>query len=315
MKKITTGIAITAGAMLIGMTISAQAADFRMMTGSQGGSYFPLGGALKGFIEKDLPDVNIEVMHGGGVGNLKALEAGKTTIGFCNSVSTIDAIEGKKPFSAPAKNICNVGSLYNQYFQIITLKDSGLKSVADFKGLSLATQTRGTTGEAVLNLVLNVYGMNYDDLAKVHQVGYSDAVSLMKDGHAKAFTLVTTAPAGAVMDLASARDISLLPIPADMHKKAQAIMPGMLYGAIPGGTYPGVSTDTPALTFFAHVAVRCDAPDDLVYSLTKAIAEHESELSSIAKAVKGLDLKRMATDVGAPFHKAAIKYYKEKGAM
>ncbi len=44
------------------------------------------------------------------------------------------------------------------------------------------------------------------------QASYTDAVSLMKDGHAQVFTLGTTAPASAVMDLASARDVKLVPV-------------------------------------------------------------------------------------------------------
>ena len=34
----------------------------------------------------------------------------------------------------------------------------------------------------------------------------------MKDGHAQVFTLGTTMPASSVMDLASARDIKLVPV-------------------------------------------------------------------------------------------------------
>src|SRR3546814_5334801 len=56
-------------------------------------------------------------------------------------------------------------------------------------------------------------GMSFKDMGKVNfMASYNDAVSLMKDGHAAAFTLGTTIPAAAVMDLASARDMKLLPV-------------------------------------------------------------------------------------------------------
>ena len=41
-------------------------------------------------------------------------------------------------------------------------------------------------------------------------VSYTDAVTQMQDGHAAAFGLGTTIPAGAMMDLASARTSSCL---------------------------------------------------------------------------------------------------------
>ncbi len=57
--------------------------------------------------------------------------------------------------------------------------------------------------------MLKLNGMTYDSLAKANfQAAYTDAVGMMKDGHAQVFTLGTTAPASAVMDLASARDIT-----------------------------------------------------------------------------------------------------------
>ena len=43
------------------------------------------------------------------------------------------------------------------------------------------------------------------------RAAYTDAVSMIKDGHAQVMTLGTTAPASAVMDLASARDVQLVP--------------------------------------------------------------------------------------------------------
>ncbi len=55
--------------------------------------------------------------------------------------------------------------------------------------------------------------MTYQSLAKANfQASYTDAVAMMKDGHAQVLTLGTTAPASAVMDLASARDVQLVPV-------------------------------------------------------------------------------------------------------
>jgi len=38
-------------------------------------------------------------------------------------------------------------------------------------------------------------------------------------------------------------------------------------------------------------------------------------MSSVNKAMVGLTPKMMAADIGVPFHKGAIKFYKEAGAM
>ena len=52
-------------------------------------------------------------------------------------------------------------------------------------------------------------GLAYNDV-KMSFVSYTDSVTQMQDGNAVAFTLGTTIPSGAVMDLAAARDVKLL---------------------------------------------------------------------------------------------------------
>ena len=93
------------------------------------------------------------------------------------------------------------------------LADAKINSIADMKGKSLVTQSKGNTAEALTETVLKLNGMTYQSLGKANfQASYTDAVSMMKDGHAHVMTMGTTAPASAIMDLASARDVKLLPV-------------------------------------------------------------------------------------------------------
>src|SRR3546814_4577254 len=86
--------------------------------------------------------------------------------------------------------------------------------------------------------------MSYKDMGKVNfMASYNDAVSLMKDGHAAAFTLGTTIPAAAVMDLASARDMKLLPVTDSGLAAMKQINAGYNKVIVPGGTYTKQDTD------------------------------------------------------------------------
>ena len=74
-------------------------------------------------------------------------------------------------------------------------------------------QPKGNTAELVVTQdILVANRLNYSQVKASFQASYTDAVDLMKDGHAQAFTLGTTVPASSVMDLASARDIKLIRI-------------------------------------------------------------------------------------------------------
>src|SRR5213079_3796726 len=98
-------------------------------------------------------------------------------------------------------------------FQVVALSDAKVNSFGDFKGKTLVTQPKGNTAEILTGEVLKINGMTYQSLGRVnYQASYTDAVDMMKDGHAQVFTLGTTAPASAVMDLASARDVTLVPV-------------------------------------------------------------------------------------------------------
>lgn len=300
--------------VLVGLTCSvgaSQAAELKMMTGPQGGSWYPLGGAIQNLIQTKVAGTKVQVLPGAGISNVKGVQAGKADLGFGNAVSTVDGVNGTKPFDSPTKNVCHVGTLYFQYFQMIALSDAGIKTPGDAKGKSLSTQQKGNTGEQMTRAVLQVYGQSYDSLKKVSHGSYNDSVSQLKDGQAQLFTLISTIPAGSVMDLASARNIKVLGVPDDKLKALQKINGGYDKRVIPQWTYPGQNEDVQTIGTWTHLIARCDLDEKLIYNITKTLAENTDTMGSIVKAVKGLTAKDMSTDVGVPYHKGALKYYKE----
>ena len=307
-------VALAATAMLASAgDLSAE--TLRLMTGPQGGVWVPLGGALKSAWEKVLPGDTIQTLPGAGIANVKAVEGMKAEIGFANSISTVDAIKGEAPFDKKATNICHMGTLYPQYFQVVVLADAGISSLKDLKGKSIAVQPKGNTAEDVTRHMLQAGGLKYADLGKVNFMSYTDAVSLMKDGHAQAFTLGTTIPASSVLDLASGRDIKLLPVDDALAAEMKKINPGYTVGTIPPNTYPKQDKPTRVITYATHLVASCKLPEDKVYKMTKALHGGLAELVNINAAMKGLTPKQMAEDIGVPMHPGAAKFYKEAGAM
>jgi TRAP transporter TAXI family solute receptor len=286
----------------------------RFVTGPQGGSWYPLGGAIKNLIENRIEGANIQILPGAGIANVKAVESGQAQIGLANSVSTVDAINGRPPFDEKAVNVCNVATLYPQFFQVVTLPEAGIGTPADLSGKALAGQQKGNTAEAITDHMLRAYGFGFDDLSRVSYGSYTDSVTLMKDGNAQFFTLGTTIPAGAVMDLASARDIRLMPIPDEGLKNMQAFNPGYMRGIIPAGTYPGQTEDVATVEYATHFIARCELEEQFVYDLLDSIYGGLDDLASIAKAISSIDAKKMGKDIGVPMHPGAARWYREKSA-
>jgi TRAP transporter TAXI family solute receptor len=298
------------------LAVPASAQQVTMMTGPQGGSWIPLGGALKNMWEGAIPGLQIQQQPGAGIANVRGIDEGKAQIGFGNSSTTVDGVEGRAPYPKKTTKVCQVANLYPQYFQVVALSDAKVTSFADLKGKTLVTQSKGNTAELLTDQVLKINGMTYQSLGKVSfQASYTDAVDMMKDGHVQVFTLGTTAPASAVMDLASARDIQMVPVDDKTMSDLKKMNPGYTKLVIKAGTYPKQDKDVPAIGYTTHIVAACDLPEDVVYKMTKTMATHVSDMAAVVKPITGLTPKDMAVDIGVPFHKGAEKYYKEVGAM
>ena len=310
MKRQSMVAALTLG-LAVTVSGAATAADLRMMTGPQGGSWIPIGGQLKDLWEKAIPGTNIQVFPGAGIANVRGVQDGKAEIGLANSISTADAMTGREPFKKPHDNVCNIASLYPQYFQFVVLAAAGINKISDLKGKSLTTQQRGNTGEVMTRHFLEAHGVKFSDM-KVSFVGYTDSVNQMKDGHAVAFGLNTQAPAGAVMDLMAAREIKFFE-QGDIYKEMLKLNPSYKLVTLPKGTYPKQEKDLTVVGFFTHVVASCKLPEDMVYTMTKTIAANTKTLGTVARDILSLTPKGMGADIGVRFHPGAAKFYKEVG--
>jgi TRAP transporter TAXI family solute receptor len=312
----TTRIASALGLALAAfVALPASAQQLKMMTGPQGGSWYPLGGAIQNIIEKNVSGTSMQVLPGAGISNVLGVQTGKAELGFGNAGSTVDGVNGVEPFKQKTSNVCHIGTLYFQYFHAVVLADAGVKTGGDLVGKALTTQQKGNTGEQMTRDLLKVYGLDYSKMSKVNFGSYTDSVAQLKDGHAQVFTLITTVPASSVMDLASARDIRILDLSDVKLAELQKINKGYDKRIIKAGSYPKQDKDIQTIGTWTHLIASCKLQDDLVYRITKSLASNIETLGNVVAAVKGLSVKDMASDVGVPYHPGARKFYQEAKAL
>jgi TRAP transporter TAXI family solute receptor len=84
---------------------------------------------------------------------------------------------------------------------------------------------------------------------------------------------------------------------------------------IPAGTYPGVNIETPTIGFNAIWIVSADAPDDLIYAITKALWNEATKRlleahDSIGRQVR---IENALNDIPVPLHPGAKRFYREAG--
>jgi len=306
-------LAVSVGVLFCATAASAQTANsYRLMTGPQGGVWVPLGGALKNLWENAIPGLSIQTLPGAGIANVRGIDEDKAEIGFGNSISTVDGVNGAEPYPRKTTNVCQLASLYPQYFQVVVNEDSGINSLKDLKGKAIAVQTRGNTAEIITQHILRVAGLSYADVRTNFLPSYNDAVSLLKDGHAQAFTLGTTIPASSVMDLATSRKIRVLDL-KEAVEPMKKINAGYTAVTLPANTYPGQTQAATQIGYAAHLIVSCKLPEDRVYTMLRTIAANMRDLSAVNKAMENVTPAMMAEDIGVRFHPGAVRFYREAG--
>ena len=299
---------LTGAVAVAALAGQAHAQQIKIMTGPQGGSWYPLGGAIQSMLSDN--GISVQVPPGGGVVNAQSVQGGMTDLAFGNSISVVDALEGRAPFEGKADNICLMGTLYPQYFQMAAPADSGITSVDDLKGKRIVTQPVGNTAEQVMRAILQTAGTSYDDMRSVDYVSYSDGVGLVQDGNADLFTAGTTAPASAIMDLANSTDITMIPLTEEFISKMRAeINPGYASLTIPAGTYPKQENDVVVVGYMTQLIGRCDLDDAVVTALLTDMWAERGDLATISAAMRDITIEKMRDEGGVPLHAAAKAFY------
>lgn len=104
-------------------------------TGSQGGTYYPLGGEMANVWNNHLDNVNItNTETGASVENLSSIRDGNMDLGMSVNVPALDAINGEGDFKdAKVENAAFIGHIYPEIVQIITREATDLESLEDVK--------------------------------------------------------------------------------------------------------------------------------------------------------------------------------------
>jgi hypothetical protein len=295
-------------------TGTAHAQTLRFMTGPQGGVWVPLGGALKNIFEQAVPGATVQAVPGAGVANVRGVDEGRAQLGFGNSITTVDGINAAPPFTRNVTKVCNLATLYPQYFQVIALASANISRIEDLRGRQVVVQPRGNTAEVITQQILQVAGMSYSDIRANFQASYTDAVGLMRDGNAQVFTLGTAIPASSVMDLASSRDVTVLNL-APYIEGLRKLNSGFVGVPIPANTYPKQTQAVTVPGYFTDVIAACDLPEPTVHAMVKAMAANIDGMAAVFGGIRGLTPKQMAQDIGVPMHPGAARFYREAGAL
>lgn len=295
-------------ALTVVTAFPATAENLKFMSGSPGGSWFPMAGAISSALSKTNTDLSVQVLPGNGIQNVIGVATGQAQIGLTNPITTVDASKGVEPFPQAFDNLCNVAALYPQFLQIVTTQTDA-ENFKDLAGTNMATLSPGSTSEAIFKVFQARNGMTDDDFGQVAFGSGSDQATLMKDGQADSTFLITAAPSGIITDIANSRDVKVLSISDETLAGLREDNPGWARLTIPAGTYEGQDADIETAGFSLHVVVSCDMDDEIAGNIAQSIVENTADLGSVNGFMSQTTPDLISADVGVPMHPGATSYY------
>ena len=258
-------------------------------TGGTAGTYYPIGGAIADIINKDIKDINASAQStGASVANINMLSDKQVDLAIVQNDIAYYALNGTEMFEKKIENLRGIASLYPETCQFVTLEGSGINSIADLKGKRVAVGAAGSGVEGNVRQILKAYGMTYDDI-NPQFLSFAEGATALKDGTVDAACLTAGYPTASVQDIASQKQIRLIPLDSDKVDALIADYPFYTRTSIPANTYQGFSAEVPTVSVMAILITTDKMADQVGYDITKAIFSNTDKLSaahSAAKAIK-----------------------------
>jgi hypothetical protein len=305
-------------------TTKREKLSFSIATGTTGGVWYPLGGAISGVITKYVPETEAtaEVTTAAN-DNLRLLVSGKAGIAWCYDYHIVLLNQGKLPIvSNKSEPVRLFMAFYEQPLHIVTYEGSGINTIYDLKGKRVSTgpPTSGTEEQALY--VLSSLGIDPDKDFIREKLSPADSGDAMKDGKLDAFFWSGAVPTSSIVDLATTPGfkIKFVPISGDIADKIIQKYPAVFHKTkIPKGSYPGLGEDVETIAITAVLAVMKDFPEDRLYEIAKAIFEHKDELAAAWKKAAQLTPELAYMQAGEEarkyIHPGAERFFKEMGVI
>lgn len=286
--------------------------SFLMGTGSATGNYYQFGNAMCTVINR-VTGANITVnATGGSTENARLLGSGDNEFAMIQSDVYSYAHQGIELFDgSPITNFKAITACYPEMVQIVTRKDSGIKTVADMAGKNICVGAVGSGYEVAARQILGAYGMSYDDINETF-ADQSTAKNGIQDGTFDAMFMCSGYPNSNVTELSLNGKIDLVSID-DEHM--ETLLKEYPY-------YSSFTTKTDEYNLgheVTSVAVKCmlvcadSFSEDEIYTLTKAVYEHLAEIQEINAKANYMSLEEAMSGIPGDLHPGAAKYYAEQG--
>jgi TRAP transporter TAXI family solute receptor len=241
--------------------------------------------------------------------------------GITSDVNLTNAYLGEGAYAADHKKRQNyriVATLLQENYVLTAVSaKSGIKSLWEIRDRTQPTRIWIDSHNPATNTILKYYGIEEEELERkgggfIHPLMLERQERASADVYIGGGLLVNTPEQHTWYEVTQLSDLVFVQMDDQLIDKLAQIH-GYHRTIVPMGFMRGVDHRFPTVARDRHVVyVRADAPDDFVYTLAKALDEHQDEFRRLAQPYY-YDIRQVGVSPVVPMHPAAINYYKERG--
>jgi len=289
-------------------------------TGGVTGVYYPAGGAICRLVNKGRSEHGVRCSvesTGGSIYNLNALREEELDFGVVQSDWQYHAYNGSSQFTeqGPFKKLRAVFSLHPEPFTVVARKDARVSEFRELAGKRVNVGNPGSGQRATAEILLEEMGWTMEKFALASELKASEHSQALCDNKIDAFFYTVGHPSGSIKEATTSCDVRLVDVDNESVRKLVAENPYYRTTRIPGEMY-GMKRDTRTFGVAATFVTSADVPDEVVYTLVRAVFENFDGFRRLHPAFASLEKKEMVRDaLSAPLHEGAARYFREVGLL
>lgn len=327
----TAAVAAILSASLVGGATAQELKFFTIGTGGTAATYYPVGGVIANAISNPpgsracdeggscgVPGlIASAVSSRGSVDNVNAIVSGLRNSGFAQSDVAYWAYTGTGTMEGQpaAADLRAIAALFPEHIHLVALADSGINSVADLAGKRVSLDEPGSGTFVDANLILEANGLTEGSFT-AEALKPDASGDALRNGQIDAFFFVGGFPTGAIVELASAVKIKLVPITGPGAEALVEKYGFFSASDIPEGAYEGVPA-TSTVAVGAQWITSAKEDEALIYDITKALWNEKTRVLLDVGHAKGkaITMETALDGIGIPLHPGAERFYKEAGLL
>ena len=316
MRKFHKVLSVTAIAAmtLLGSTTGVYAQQKVSVGGGPiGGTYYVLATGFAKILTEDAGlDASVEV-GGGGVQNIKLINAGETDYGI-TLTSLLDAGLGGGGW-AKGKVHDNVSIMFPMqlsYLHFWTLKSTGIDSVDGLNGKIVNVSKKGSGADVAGRRIIKMFNIEPE---RIINLGHTAANQAMQDGLAHAALTAGSIPHPAVAALSTTHDAVQFGLVGEQAQAYREAVPSLVRATIPAGTYRGQSQPVDTVGDYNIMICNKNASEEDVYNIVKTTFANIDKWAAVHKAAATTKPDGIKDLAQYPIHPGAMRYYREIGLL